>query len=214
MTTKEKANCDQCGSSFQPKRTNKTGPRFCGATCRQRAHRRNGQQRHGTSRGRPVKSDIPRIVSNEPDVWKRLTVQLGMRPEAAKAKRPSSRLEMVEYYVCGGIDERERLVEEVARLEERVMQDEQRLRRERERVDKYQDWWAEDRKVIAELLKGGGRGLTEAEWNKLNEFNDQQLRQWVKVGEVMERKGHDNPMRNASKWVEGNSLELSEKAEA
>ena len=43
MTTPD-AHCDMCNQKFQPQRANKTGPRYCGNACRQRAHRRRSRE--------------------------------------------------------------------------------------------------------------------------------------------------------------------------
>lgn len=52
-----------------------------------------------------------------------------------------------------------------------------------------------------------GAGLSPEEWEKLRQMSDTQLRQWVKVASTFVRNGHDSPLSNAIRWVEGNSLE-------
>ena len=46
-------------------------------------------------------------------------------------------------------------------------------------------------------------------WEKLQGFDDQQLRNWVKVGARMARKNHPNPVNNATRHVEGSRLQLA-----
>ena len=47
-------------------------------------------------------------------------------------------------------------------------------------------------------------GLKAEDWERLATMDDQQLRQWVKVGRSMDAKDHDAPAENAMRWVEDN----------
>ena len=54
-------------------------------------------------------------------------------------------------------------------------------------------------------LADDGSGVA-VDFDALAAMDVDQLRQWVKVGQRMERKGHDDPVSNATRWVEGNRL--------
>ena len=73
MTTPD-AHCDMCNQKFQPQRANKTGPRYCGNACRQRAHRRRSREAklQGTPFGVTGVTLPPRAASDDPSVWVRL----------------------------------------------------------------------------------------------------------------------------------------------
>ena len=185
MTTPD-AHCDMCNQKFQPQRANKTGPRYCGNACRQRAHRRRSREAklQGPPFGVTGVTLPPRAASDDPSVWVRLVDMLDMGSEAAQTKRPGNRLQMVEAYVAHVVWQRNHFAES--------------LRNETERADKWQE--------IKLNLRSNALSLEE--WIKLRGFTDAELRNWVKAGGAMEQKGHDSPMSNALRWVEQNSPQL------
>ena len=61
------------------------------------------------------------------------------------------------------------------------------------------DWLRDD-----EDGSNRSNGLTADEWGSLAAMNDLELRHWVTIGKVMDRKGHDAPIDNAIRHVEGN----------
>ena len=218
MTT-DTISCDMCQRAIQPKRRNKDGLHYCGNACRQKAHRQKTAKNKPTATFSSGVTLYPSHVLDDPDEWKRIVFMLKIDSEAAKAKKPSSRLLMIEASLSGVIGQRNNLAAKVERLEAELTSEKERRQASYERESRTSDGlhaFAKETHAkiralldLAEDLKNRGTGgLTQEEWQRLRDFDDTQLRNWVKVGATMDRRGHTGPMLNAVRWVEGNAPQL------
>ena len=157
--------CHMCNTAIKPKRQNKSGPRFCGNTCRQRAFRLKHKD----------------WITEKPGTFGHLQEQLRRSQDLADdaLERATTRL-----------DECRRLSRDVDRLLTQV-----------EDLREYN-------KGLQAQIKNQQLGAT-VDWEKLQGFDDQQLRNWVKVGARMARKNHPDPVNNATRHVEGNRSQLA-----
>ena len=106
-----------------------------------------------------------------------------------------------------------RLINELVDVQDRyeaavkVLQELQPLREEHAELRRnFHDVSAKYNELVTRLGDRGDIGPTPDEWDTLDGYTPSELEAWVKVGRAMKAKGHDAPVSNAMKWVEGNRV--------
>ena len=158
--------CHMCNTAIKPKRQNKSGPRYCGNTCRQRAFR---LKHNDWTTEKPMGTFV------------HLQEQLRRSQDLAHDASERARTNLDKYI--------------------RLSRDVDRLLTQVEDLREYN-------KGLRTQIKNQKLGAT-VDWEKLQGFDDQQLRNWVKVGARMARKDHPDPVNNATRHVEGNRSQLA-----
>ena len=206
--------CDQCGKLFQLKRNNKTGSKFCGNTCRQRAHR---AKRKASPLHNPLGHSIDAILgglrqevfgTRSQAVWELAAMRARDKVEAilrAAVVDVFGKDYPVYYY--------QRASELLTKIGERLTSLEKQLKDEKCRVEHYRDLHDRYRDMVTDLLNRGKsgalNGLSTEDWDALTKMDDVQLGQWVKVGRTLHRQGRMEAGQDAVRWVEGNRVDQS-----
>ena len=197
MPVSTETHCDQCGKPFQLKRNNKTGFKFCGNTCRQRAHRAKGKT-----------DTTPSVNAFQLHTTLDHSIEVileGLRQEVLGTRSPAkSDLAAIR----AGDKVKAILRNEV---KEAHMSVDKKLQAERQNADfwrKSSNFWQER----VQNFEEGSPGLSGEAWDNVSTFSDTELRTFVKiVARTARNEGVSNPLDTARRWVEGNRPALPEK---
>ena len=209
--------CEQCGREFQARRVT---ARFCGGTCRQAWNRANAKPDTGPmSQAFRLRDNLYSLLEGMADELK------GTRSWAKGQVATIQAADKIILLLRAEVEEeaakaQAKVEEEAAKAQAKVESAEEdaafwkgQMDFWQGQADTYRNWWRERTDQLSALRESSSNsdgGLTEEEWAKLRKMTDTQLRQWVRAGQAMDRKGHDSPMGNALRWIDGNIPTLPE----
>ena len=203
--------CQTCGKHFQGKRST---ARFCGATCRKQAHRAKPSSREASldSMTERILADMDLDRESARKVVDEVLAEF-------RFLLPKKVPQYIETYLDGigaTLSERMRLFlaeqKQEAKLELNRAKGEAEELRSRlfdkeidlDNIRKHNKGLHTRIKNLG--LQNAGEGIEPADWDALNAFDDQQLRQWVMVGRRRSAKGDEQAASEAIRWVTGNRV--------
>ena len=221
--SESKRQCEVCHVEFSARRAT---ARFCGGTCRQRAHRAN------------------RVVTGFELLMPKEALDLAASQivdEFVGKAGKTARLMLWEYRIVdkltpflsgeAGIPKKalvdvlgadylyyESPSNLLTRIRERLESFEKELQYEKDSVGFYREMSDSYRKMYNNLVSRGAggelKGLSTEDWESLAQMEADQLVQWAKVGRALNRQGRSEAGQDAVRWVQGNRMDPSKGSNA